>query len=224
MAKETFAARWGKAGVEVAGIVFAVLLALWLEGWREDIERQERADAYLERITIEVTENRVELIDAIAGNKERMVGLKSALDDEDLSLRRLAPFLEVSAGSTINAAWQAAQVTMATSTMPVDTVSRLAAIYETQDYFTSYVRFFFQRFGDLVVEAQNEETSRVAVQKLYFHFQIANSLAEQVVRQYNHFLGLPPETEALETDAPVTDAPENDTEASTTATPTTPTQ
>lgn len=192
---------WRKVGAEVGAIVFAVLLALWLEGWREDIERQERADDFLERIHAEVSQNRIDLIGAVAENAERIKGLGATLADDEVTLQRVAPFLEISGGATINAAWQSAQMTMATSDMPVETVAVLSALYDTQAYYANYLQFFFQRFTDLVVAAQNQTSSRTAIQTLRLHLQITNDLAEQTIRRYDSFLGLSVDEEADATDS-----------------------
>lgn len=181
---------WRKAGAEVAAIVFAVLLALWLEGWREDLERQERAEEFLVRIHAEVSQNRTDLMGAVVENAERIDGLGVVLADNDVTLQRIAPFLEISGGATIDAAWQSAQMTMATSDMPVETVAVLSALYDTQAYYANYLQSFFHQFTDLVVAAQNEESSRTAIQTLRLHLQITNDLAEQTIRRYDNFLGL----------------------------------
>lgn len=189
---------WRKVSAEVAAIVFAVLLALWLEGWREDLERSERADDFLARIRAEVSQNRIDLIGAVAENAQRIEGLGEVLADSDVTLQRIAPFLEISGGATINSAWQSAQMTMATSDMPVETVAVLAALYDTQAYYANYLQFFFQRFTDLVVAAQNQTSSRTAIQTLRLHLQITNDLAEQTIRRYDNFLGLSPDEEVGE--------------------------
>lgn len=184
---------WRGILFEGMAIVFAVLLALWLEGLREDREQQERADDFLVRITTEIDQNHTALTEAIEENEAHIAGLKAALDDDDLSLERIAPFLQISGGSTIGAAWQSAQMTRAISSMPVDTVAQLATIYDTQSYYTSYLQSLFQQFADLVVAAQNEGTQQQAVQRLILHLEVTNDFASQTVRRYRRFLNIPDE-------------------------------
>lgn len=182
--------QWRGIVFEAIAIVFAVLLALWLEGWREDIEQKERADDFLARIQSEVQQNYTELSQAIVENEEQIEGLKAALDDGDLSLERIGPFLQISGGSTVSSAWQSAQMTRATSAMPVETVAQLAVIYDTQTYYANNLQSLFDHFADLIVASQNEATQREAVLKMIVRLQVLNDFADQTVRRYRLFLGI----------------------------------
>jgi len=188
MTKETFAARWSKTGSEIAGIVFAVLLALWLEGWREDVELQERADDFVARITAEVTENQTGLKEAIAENDIRITGLRAARESGDIAIDQIGQYLVISGGSTSNAAWQSAQMTQAIGHMPVETVSVLARLYDSQAYYADYMRFIFQRYTELTTAAQRPDDAREALQMFQQHLAIANSLAGQLLEHYDAFL------------------------------------
>lgn len=188
MTKQTFAARWGKAGAEIVGIVFAVLLALWLEGWREDVEMQERADDFIARITLEVTENQSGLKDAVAENNVRIAGLRTALANGDIAIDQIGQYLVISGGSTSHAAWQSAQMTEAIGHMPIETVSVLARLYDSQAYYADYMRFIFQRYTELTTAAQRPADAREALRMFQQHLSIANSLAEQLLAQYDAFL------------------------------------
>ena len=203
MAKESFAARWGKAGFEVTGIVFAVLLALWLEGWREDVERQERADNHLERIRAEVRQNHEGLIEAINDNQSYVDGLGAAITAEDLSLNIIAPYLQISGGSTTNSAWRSAQMTQSIGNMPIQTVTDLAALYDTQSYYANYLSAFFNQYTDLVIAAQDDEKKLVAVRTIRQHLMITNSLAQQAIDQYENFLGIQPSGQPDQSEQPI---------------------
>ncbi len=183
--------QWRGIVFEAIAIVFAVLLALWLEGWREDIEQKERADDFLARIQSEVQQNYTELSQAIVENEEQIEGLKAALDDDDLSLERIGPFLQISGGSTVSSAWQSAQMTRAISAMPVETVAQLAVIYDTQTYYANNLQSLFDHFADLIVASQNETTQKEAVLKMIVRLQVLNDFAGQTVRRYRPFLGIP---------------------------------
>jgi len=184
---------WRAIGFEVVAIVFAVLLALWLEGWREDIERQERAQDFLARVHTEVQQNYTELSEAIVENDEQIAGLSAALNDNDFSLDRIGPFLRISGGSTVSSAWQSAQMTRAIAAMPVETVAQLAVIYDTQAYYANNLQSLFDHFADLVVASQNEATQREAVMRMVLRLQVLNDFAEQTVRRYRRFLNIPDE-------------------------------
>lgn len=204
MATEKKRKSWRDLGAEMIGIIFAVLLALWLEGWREDIERQDRADDFLVRIQVEVNENRDSLKSAITANQRNIDGLTNALKAEKVEFEVLANFLEFDAGATRSAAWNSAQMTRSISEMPVETTTTLAALYDTQAYFADYVRVFLRQYTDLTVAMQHGSDPRTAAQKFVMHMAIVNSLATQAVSVYDTFLGPEAATEAE--DEPLTDA------------------
>ncbi len=179
---------WRKAGFEMFAIVFAVLLALWLEGWREDIELQHRAGEHLERIRAEIIQNSSGLDEAISEHESYIEGLDAALDANDVSIVAVADFLQIEGSAIGDAAWQSAQMSQSISQMPLEVIGELASIYDTQAYYTDYLNFFFQGYIDLVSDIQAVEQNRVAVQKFRHHLSITNSLAEQLQRRYRRFL------------------------------------
>lgn len=182
---------WRGISFEVIAIVFAVLLALWLEGLREDAERHERAQDFLARIQSEIQQNYTELSDAIVENEEQIAGLSAALNENDLALERIGPFLQISGGSTVSSAWQSAQMTRAIGAMPIETVAQLAVIYDTQAYYANNLQSLFDHFADLVVASQNEATQREAVMRMILRLQVLNNFAQQTVRRYERFLDVP---------------------------------
>ena len=179
---------WRNLLTEMLGIIFAVLLALWLEGWREEIELKARADEFLARIHTEVAKNRADIEEAVADNQANIEGLRAAIEAGTIDIQTIAPFLKVSGGSTSNAAWQSAQMTQSIAKMPIETVAELAGLYDTQAYYTDYVSFFFQRYTDLTMAIQDPATARPAAQKFEQHLSITNSMAQQLLARYDAFL------------------------------------
>lgn len=181
---------WRKAVFEGVAIVFAVLLALWLEGWREDVELRDRADAHLERIRAEVVENREALVAAIAEHESYIAGLDAALVADDLSLGTIGQFLKIEGGATSDAAWRSAQLSQGmAAVISVETLGTLAALYDTQAYYTDYLNFFFQNYIDLVTEIEEGNSGRAPIRKFRQHLSVTNSLAEQLLARYDTFLG-----------------------------------
>ncbi len=179
---------WAKLAAEMAGIVFAVLLALWLEGWWAEAEQQAHADDMLERIFVEVSENREELLEAIAINTRNIETLNAYLEDKSMELKAIQSAVTISAGSTSDAAWSSAKMTQAVSRMPSEIVGDLAGLYDTQSYYADYTRFFFRQFSDLVTVMQHDEKPRLAVQKFELHLSIMNSLGQQALEKYDEYL------------------------------------
>lgn len=184
---------WRKAGFEVAAIVFAVLLALWLEGWREDVEEQQRADAFLERIRIEVGQNRDNLRETISEHAGYIEGLQAALDANEYDIEQVGPFLQIEGSATSFASWQSAQMSRSISRFEPETMARLAALYDTQSYYVDYLAFFFRSYTELTTAIQEGQDARMAVLKFHRHLSITNSLAEQLLSRYDAFLDGPAE-------------------------------
>lgn len=180
---------WRRVIFEAGAIVFAVLLALWVEDWWAELERQERADLHLERIRAEIADNRDSLISVIEEHQGYIAGLEAALEDDDIRLERIGDFLRAEAGAVSGAAWQTAQLSQSVGNMPFETVSDLAGLYDTQSYYTSYMNSFFQRYVDLIADIERGDGGPIPVRNFTRHLEITNGLAEQLMEGYNEFLG-----------------------------------
>ena len=180
---------WSKVTIEMTSIVFAVLLALGLEGWMQERELAERANQMLVRVSAEIKENRKELKSAVIENQTYVDGLMAGLANEQIVFADIAPFFRMSAGSTSNAAWSSAKMTNVISMMQVDTVNDIASIYDTQDYYLQYAQTLMLKFADMSINVQSPAMSKDVTLKFITHLKVLNSLAEQLNIKYNDFLG-----------------------------------
>ena len=187
----TWQHKLGKAALEIAGIVFAVLLALWLEGWRDDAELQARADDALVRIRAEITSNRADVADSNRQNLANMDGIRKAIAAGPADIDRLAAFMAISSASINDSAWTSTKMTDVLAKMPVETVGKLAALYDTQTYFTDYARYFMGQYTDLTVEIQRGPDADKAALKFAQHLGILASLGAQLIEAYDEFLRIP---------------------------------
>ncbi len=188
MKKQASSFEWRKVGAEVGAIVFAVLLALWLEGWREDVERQERADLFLDRIRAEISQNRENLQETIHQHEDYMAGLEAAIKDGNASIEAVGPFLQIEGSATNSSAWQSAKMSQSISQMPPEMVADLASIYDTQTYYANYLAFFFHNYTELATAIEVNDRPIVSARKFYRHLDVTNTLAEQLLRRYDAFL------------------------------------
>lgn len=189
MANQKNSVEWRKAGFEIFAIVFAVLLALWVEDWWAEVERQERADLHLERIRAEIADNRSSLKGVIEQHETYIAGLEAALAEGDIALQQIGPFLQAEGGAVSEAAWRSAQISQSVSKMPFETVSDLAGLYDTQAYYTGYVNSFFQRYVDLISDIEAGDGGEIPVRNFVRHLEITNGLADQLLGGYYEFLG-----------------------------------
>ncbi|SDD34304.1 MULTISPECIES: hypothetical protein [Kordiimonas] len=190
------------AALEITGIVFAVLLALWLESWRDDMELQQRADVALSRIQLEVETNRREVRASIAENNANIAAITAALKnntgaDENRPplIDRIGPHLAISSSSLSDSAWTSAKMTEVLGRMPADHVARLAGVYDTQSYYRDYARFFMREYTNLTIDIQYDEVSDKAARKFVQHLALLNSIGDQLLAAYDGYLSPSPGTD-----------------------------
>ncbi len=184
-----------EAALEVTGIVFAVLLALWLESWRDNMELQQRADAARERIRLEIVANRLELVDSISQNEGNMKAITAAIrarggvEGAGPLIDKIGPYLAISSSALSDSAWTSAKVTEVLARMPADEVTVLAGLYDTQGYYRDYARFFMRQYTDLTIDIQqDEQAAEKAARKFVQHLALLNSIGQQLVAAYDEYL------------------------------------
>ena len=180
---------FGKAIVDVSGIVFAVLLALWLENWMQEKEKNDLAQEISSRITIEIQENRTELVSAIDENQTVIVAINSYLSADEKDLQQLSD-TQFFATNSSDAAWVSAKMTNSITLMPLDQIRALADLYETQKYHTNYNQNFFRGIAELMVVIQYEEDKTRALSTYMMNISISNSIGQQLLAKYDSYLGI----------------------------------
>lgn len=123
--------------LEAVFVVFAILLALAADEWRDSRQNREFAERALESIESEMRSNRQEVLDSRAPNLELMSGLQEAIDngwaETDLEVQFEYALLS-------SAAWQTAQVTQAIHFADYDLVQEIARLYDLQGLFADSQR------------------------------------------------------------------------------------
>ena len=196
----------GKIAAEMTGIVFAVLLALWLEGLREDAELQEIADELSKRIVVEIEINRAELIGAMADNDAVLTILVPLAALDVAKFEDIQGLTYFTAGNTTDSAWKSAQMTNATRLMSLDELTTIADVYETQDYYRDYNQNFMRGIATVFVGFQDDESRQSALRILITNISVSNFIGDQLLVKYDAFLGIEPTEDAEATDAEATDA------------------
>ncbi|MEJ2203493.1 MAG: hypothetical protein P8170_05245 [Gemmatimonadota bacterium] len=122
--------------LEVASVVFAVLVALAVDEWRQDRENGQLAQRALAGIATEIRGNLGELDDARDANRAMLVVLDSALTSE--TPQGFGVHFEYALLSS--AAWQTSQVTQAIHFVDYGLVQRIARVYDLQTLFVESQR------------------------------------------------------------------------------------
>lgn len=129
--------------IEVVSVVFAVLLALGLNHWRESNAEKELAERALKNVVIEIRDNietlendaddYVARIDTLKITRKRM----EAGEVDDFDFGYTCPVLS-------NSAWKVANSTAAVKDMNLEIVMNLSEIYIFQDMFQDNGFSFFK--------------------------------------------------------------------------------
>ena len=127
-------------------VVFAILLALAADEWREDRQNAEIAERAMNGIETEMLANRVELLNSRGPNLELLGRLQAEVEDDDAATNLNVQF-EYSLLSS--AAWQTAQVTQAVHYADYNLVQQIAKLYDLQELFTESQRGMVQQMTGL---------------------------------------------------------------------------
>ena len=135
--------------LEAAMVVFAVVVALGVDEWRESRQNAQLAQRALAGIEAEIESNRKELAENGEANQALLARVREAVRDSVLP-DTLSVNFEYSLISS--SAWETAQVTRATQFIPLDRVQTLAKLYGLQTLYQASqdkVMDFILSVGDL---------------------------------------------------------------------------
>jgi hypothetical protein len=168
--------------LEAVSVVFAVLIALGVDEWREDRANAQLAAQAIESIVTEIRGNQEEFTGANEANQAVITRLREAAADPDL--REFGVQFEYSLLS--EAAWQTAQMTRAATFIEYETVQRIARLYDLQTLFNegqNGVLEFISGLGELV----STDPDRLPVLMLG-RLQVVMELGEGLTEAYDSVL------------------------------------
>lgn len=123
---------WKKLGLEIFSIVFAVLLALVLNHWREQVLDQKTSDQALTNVLVEIHTNSEEL----AEEAETFQVIIDTLQAQLYKIRNgedAANGFGISFTLLSHSAWEMAQVTGAVKNFDLEFLMNVSELYEFQD-------------------------------------------------------------------------------------------
>jgi hypothetical protein len=171
--------------IEAGSVVIALLLALALNGWNEDREIRQRADAARAAILAELGENRQEIDDARPKLKEIVEKLTAVIEDKAPATHELNINLGLSLLSS--AAWRAALATQASQTIDFAWLTRVAKVYELQE---NYIRVQGAAVDQLSsIPADHGLSGKQVAQSLVARISALSQLADGLSRSYDDVLG-----------------------------------
>lgn len=129
--ESTWRKRFSKVLIEVSSIIFAVMVALIADEWRDDRQQQQRAEAALEQVMAEVAENLSELEQSLEENAELAAYLATMANGEDEGPLQVNMALSL----VSDAAWESAKMTQAMHHIEFNRVTELAQYYDQLAFF-----------------------------------------------------------------------------------------
>ena len=121
--------------LEALMIVFAVLIALGFEEWREERQLQEFADRAVEGVLAEVRANLDEFRNTDSLIARNLANLQEVVSEEDLSL--LNGDISLTLPDVSSAAWSAAQMSQAAAYLDYDWVIEVSRVYSVTDTYSN---------------------------------------------------------------------------------------
>lgn len=167
---------------EFLSIVFAVLLALGLNTYKQNADLEGEAELLTEKIMLECTRNKLELDTVYQQNKE----FKIILD----SLRQLDKIegnfnISIASELLTKSSWDFTKASRSFSYIDEGFLNDAAELYERQDYYMLISNQMFQNLGDLLIS--NPEPERTVSVSNYYLLNL-NASAEELTRTYTEFL------------------------------------
>lgn len=175
--------------LEAASVVFAVLLALAVDEWRENRSRRAAAARAQESIVHEIRANRVELESTRKSNE---AGLKRlSVQIQALSTGRIS---ELTTGLSLaqfsSAAWQAAQSTDAPQLMDFAWLVEAAGVYETQRVYVQMQNEFLVGVSD--IGSVESDAQRLGVmRRLEGRLRLLQNISAELVEEYQELERMP---------------------------------
>lgn len=171
---------------EAVSIVFAVLVALGVDEWREDRADREVADRARVSVLEEMRSNRSELMDSRVDHEALAGRLRETLESLE-SGDSLEVGVDFSYTLLSDAAWHTAQVTQATQFMDFDWVTEVARAYDLQDLFDQGQAGIVERITSFGESAGEDPTPGVAA--LLGRLEILLNVQDGLIGAYSEILG-----------------------------------
>ena len=165
--------------------MFAVLLALGLNSYKQSLDREEEAVKLKNSIIAECKKNKLKVDSILIKNEAYALYLDSlvSLDEEDIGAVAFKYDFEL----LTNAAWVIAQNNAAINDLDQDFLLEAAEIYHNQEFFKDFAQSFFSNLGKQVTEQHKIPPYNLAL-SLYFNVNVMNNSANQLIDRYEKIL------------------------------------
>lgn len=171
--------------IEMFSVVFAVLLALGVNEWRNDKSNEELGLSAYNKITMEIKNNHKKISGIIENHKK-------ILNDVDSVISRLRQnrtditFGQVQFDTPSSTAWEAAKLTNAVNYLQYDKVEKISEVYSAQRIYSDVSDRVFQELVFFVPDKDHiKMIDQFRKQKVYLLNLI--SIEKQLIETYDNF-------------------------------------
>jgi len=162
--------------LEFISVVFAVLLALALNSYKETIDTRKRAESLKISIYEECKRNKVKIDSIIINNKAYINFLDSIIRVEDKENVRF--YFDFSFELLDRSVWNMAQNSDAFDQMDKDFTFKVSGIYENQRFLYDFSSEVFIEIGTMLKEMSTLKTSDMALSTYFYVYTINHTSLE----------------------------------------------
>lgn len=175
-------------GLEIIGIVFAVLFALAVDEWQETREQEALTAKLMSNINKEVKENKADLIYHMKQNTEVVNGLDLLTNKritDNLNYDELRTIWSIHLPGLSSTAWDSILLTNSMIHIELEALEKLSDIYQTQKDFNEYGNYLIRNFG--LLSAQLEKDPRLSLNTHKVNLTTLVSLGASLERSYKTY-------------------------------------
>ncbi|MEO9871210.1 hypothetical protein [Ekhidna sp.] len=168
---------------EFLSVVFAVLLALGLNSFKQNMDLESEGEFLQEKIIKETKRNLLELDSVLITNKAFFIQLDSLRKTDKL----ISDQLNISIASELltRSAWDFTKASRSFSYIDEEFLSEAAFLYESQDYYMTISNQMFEKLGDMLLTDPDMEK---VIKLTHYYISNLNVTAENLIKTYQEFL------------------------------------
>lgn len=165
---------------EFLSIVFAVLLALGLNSYKQNIDLEKEANTLKKSILLECKNNYARIDSTRSMNKDfnNYIDSLVRLDPEDINNVSFNYGFELLS----NSAWNIAQNNSAINSLDQQFLLDAAAVYHTQEFYTEFTSSFYQNMARHIQQMDEIPPFNTAL-SFYYSLNVMNSASDDLQTQ-----------------------------------------
>jgi sensor c-di-GMP phosphodiesterase-like protein len=170
-------------GFEFLSIVFAVLLALGLNSYKQNMDLEDEGRLLRARIITECKRNLSELDSVIVENEEFLTYVDSLKQLDEMKISGFS--ISIASELLTKSAWTFTQASRSFSYMDEAFLNDASILYEQQDYYMTISNQMFEKLGDMLMLDSDADKM---VNLIHYYLSNLNATSRQLKKTYTEFL------------------------------------